>query len=70
MFLVVSWVSYVVITVSVQFNGAVLTDIILLTLCDYIEDVPTANFPAQTFWQFYLRGRMLRGWSRCVHIFL
>ena len=31
-------VSYMVINFSVQYNGGLLPDIILLTLCDYIEE--------------------------------
>ena len=30
-----------VINVSVQFNGGLLPDIVLLTLCDYIEETET-----------------------------
>ena len=32
------WCPYMVINVSVQYNGGLLPDIILLTLCDYIGE--------------------------------
>ena len=36
--LFLSWCPYMVINVSVQYNGGLLPDIIVLTLCDYIGE--------------------------------
>ena len=38
LFLVLSWCPYMAINVSVQYNGGLLPDIILLTLCNYIGE--------------------------------
>ena len=52
--LVLSWCPFMAINVSVQYNGGLLPDIILLTLCNYVREpfqyhveifVPTANVP-------------------------
>ena len=37
--LLLFWCPYMVISVSVQYNGGLLPDIILLTLCDSIEEL-------------------------------